>query len=93
MQAVGAAWPALRTRQQGKKRFSRQTSFLELWLDSPLAAAISFPHHTKAARASGRDAKLLEFGESENVRADFMKVQLDTFTVKLNVLGRFTGAH
>ena len=39
-----------------------------------------------------RDAKLLEFGEAEDVHLDFMKERLDVFIVTLNVLSRFTSS-
>ena len=41
-------------------------------------------------RDDPRDAKLLEFGETDAVRADFMKRRLNAFIGTLNLVGRFT---
>ena len=41
-------------------------------------------------RDDPRDAKLLEFGETDAVRADFMKRRLNAFIGMLNLVGRFT---
>jgi para-nitrobenzyl esterase len=43
-------------------------------------------------RESQRESKLLEFGESDVVRADFMKTRVNTFIGTLKVLGSFTSA-
>ena len=43
-------------------------------------------------RDGQRSATLLEFGDADAVRTDFMKPRLNAFIGTLNVLGRFTGA-
>ena len=43
-------------------------------------------------RDGQRSAKLLEFGDTDAVRSDFMKPRLNAFIGTLNVLGVFTGA-
>ena len=43
-------------------------------------------------RDGQRDSKLLEFGEADAVRADFMKTRVNTFIGTLKLLGSFTAA-
>ena len=43
-------------------------------------------------RDGQRNAKLLEFGDTDAVRTDFMKPRLNAFIGTLNVIGLFTGA-
>ena len=43
-------------------------------------------------RDGQRDSMLLEFGETDAVRADFMKTRVNTFIGTLKVLGSFTSA-
>ena len=62
------------------------------WFDFA-ATGTPVPRNAEAwPRDSQRDSKLLEFGEADAVRADFMKRRVNTFIATLNVLGRFTSA-
>ena len=62
------------------------------WFDFA-ATGTPVPRNADAWPRDGqRDAKLLEFGETDVVRTDFMKARVNTFIGTLKVLGRFTSA-
>ena len=62
------------------------------WFDFA-ATGTPVPRNAEAWPRDGqRDSTLLEFGEADGVRADFMKARVNAFIGTLKVLGAFTAA-
>ncbi len=77
--------------------FARRLAYLhsarvsQHWFDFARSGT-PVPQDADAWQRDGqRSAKLLEFGDTDAVRTDFMKPRLNTFIGALNVLGMFSG--
>ncbi len=63
------------------------------WFDFA-ATGSPVPRNAEAwPRDEQRESKLLEFGETDAVRVDFMKARVNAFIGTLKLLGSFTSAH